>query len=608
MCLSDAGYSFLEFYYLWRSFMKKNRKFLILAFVLFVVGFLMIYSQIIFYQNENSLVKAAKRYFELNPSELPTGKRIKTLSLVDLYHQSYLKKDLYIPYTQKSCSLSDSWVKVKKENGEYQYYTYLKCGIFSSGIDHEGPEIQLNGESKIQISKGEEYVDPGVKSVKDNVDGKIDTSKVTIKNNLDTSSVGTYEITYTAYDSLNNKSVVKRQIQVVQTLYSTVKEKLGDASHFKGEPTDNYIRLSNMIFRIYGVDEDNNIVIVSNDDVSYVNYTKLDEWLDYYYQHLNENAQKMIVEKAYCNETLSEENLKTTSCNSYTKKKKVYIPSIMEMNQALEDNYSFVKSSVISWTANKKSDDEVYVAQKGLLEQEYIPASSLENFGVRPMMTIKGSSLLTGGVGTIDNPYIFGDVKKAKAGTLLNERETGEYISIEDDIYRIVDTEKDGTTKVISDFTIGDDNNVFCTANEDSDYIVYDPKDSTSVAYFINNRVSAYINIDYFVNHEVVVPIYQDKIIYNTEVQKKKYNVKLSAPNMYEMFSCKAARNSSIQSYWFINSSKEKRITGVLNGTAPIIGEISKFQIAYVRIIAYVKGGTMIENGDGTYESPYLIK
>ena len=43
-----------------------------------------------------------------------------------------------------------------------------------------------------------------------------------------------------------------------------------------------------------------------------------------------------------------------------------------------------------------------------------------DNYGVRPMMTINGSSLLVGGDGSSDNPYVFDDIKKAK--TLVREQ------------------------------------------------------------------------------------------------------------------------------------------------------------------------------------------
>ena len=56
------------------------------------------------------------------------------------------------------------------------------------------------------------------------------------------------------------------------------------------------------------------------------------------------------------------------------------------------------------------------------------------------MMTIKGDSLILDGTGVIDDPFTFGDVKKAKGGSYINERSTGEYLDISGVLYRIIDT------------------------------------------------------------------------------------------------------------------------------------------------------------------------
>ena len=46
------------------------------------------------------------------------------------------------------------------------------------------------------------------------------------------------------------------------------------------------------------------------------------------------------------------------------------------------------------------------------------------------MMTIDGSLLISGGKGSYEDPYTFGDVKSGRAGELLNSRFTGEYVSV----------------------------------------------------------------------------------------------------------------------------------------------------------------------------------
>ena len=589
--------------------LKKIKLIITVILILIFVWFLIISPMITFHNNESSLENAAKRYYELNSNELPSGENVKTITLKKLYHKSFIKNDLYIPYTNKTCSIENSWVKVKRVDGQYKYYTYLECGVLSSTVDHKGPVITLNGDESVSVGKGDKYKEAGVKSVVDNTDGKIDTSKVEIKGDVDTSKIGTYEITYTAFDSLNNKTVVTREVKVVQKLNSTLKKDLNNAKNFTGNPENNYVRLSNMLFRVYGLDANDNVIIVSDEDIANVNYTKIDKWLDYYYNNLNEFAKEIIVKSKYCNMTLTDTTLDITKCSGYTKERNVYIPSVIEINKAASGSDNFMRPNTMSWTANSKDKTKAYLTRSFFFGSEsnntYLAYDVEDNYGVRPMMIIKGSTLITSGDGTSEKPYIFGDTKKAKGGSLLNERFTGEYISIDDYIYRIIKTNNDGTTKVVSDFTINDTEE---SALDSNGKIIYDPTKKSSIGYYINNRTSEYINTKYFVKHEIEVPIYKNKIIYGEEIKTNKYSVVLSAPNMYEIFGAQPQSEAS-RSYWMINTSQQNHVgAAMLSMGVPINGKIEDNTRLGVRVIGFVKKGTTISSGEGTKEKPYVIR
>ena len=594
---------------------NKLKLIIVLAVICCLGWFCIVSPYLSFLSNEKKLREAVERYFELNPNELPTGERIKTLTLNTLYHKSYLKDDLFIPFTKKTCSIEKSWVKVRRENNDYHYYIYLDCGIFSSRIDHKGPTIKLEGDNTIQIGLGEEFSDPGIKSVIDNVDGKLKIEDVDVNNTVNTAKVGSYEITYTAFDALKNKSVVKRIVNVVQTLHSTVKKDLGEAKNYKGAPENNYVRLSNILFQIYGIDSNKNIVLVAAEDIANVNYTKLDKWLDYFYGVFNDYTKNSIVDTKYCNMSLNDEQLTTTTCSSYSKAKKIGIPSVDQINLAEGELYNFMQPYTMSWTANSKNKTEAYLTRNLFFNEdegkEYLSYPTKQNFGVRPMMTVKGDLLITGGKGLIDDPYVFGDVKPGKGGELINTRYTGEYISIGGEIYRIIQVEKDGTTKVISDKTIGSlDDKLVCTASPTSPMIVYNPKDKISAAYCINNRASSFVDTSYFVNHEIEVPVYENEIIYGEEVDIAKYKAVLSAPDMYEVFSAQPQLHSNSLSYWLKNMSKSKdRRTGAITDIGvPFDEYIPDYLQFHVRVVGYMKKGSVISSGLGTYESPYIIK
>ena len=586
---------------------------LIVVIIIIVLGiwFLGVSPILQFHKNEDMLTEAAKRYFELNKDRLPAGERVRTLSLNTLYKESYLDKDFKMPYTGNVCSLTNSWVKVSRVNGEYKYYTYLDCGILKSNIDHNGPVITLEGDSEITLNVGDKYSELGIKSVVDDNDGKLGENDVEIKGEVDTNSVGTYTIEYIAFDKLSNKGSVTRTVNVVRNLNETIKRSLDGKNNFVGNPSNNYIYFSNMLFRIYGLDKDNNAILISNEEVAYANYSKFEKWLDdVFYKHLNVNSKKLIVKKKYCNMTINESEIDSIGeCNSYTDKRYLYIPSVFEVRNAQDETLNYIKSSMYSWVANSGDSKNAYVTINIFpgenSSRSFVLFNNDYNFGIRPMLTINGDALIKNGDGSIDNPYFLDDVNKAKDGTLLNRRNSGEYVIIGSVVWRIIDVDSKGNTKVISITPITDNGEkIEKSSMNDSKTLIYDPKNKNNIGYFINNRSSKYINSSIFVNHEIEVPIYKNKIKYGEEIKTRKYTVKFSAPNMYDMYTAQAGN-----SFWLVNSSKQERVHGAVHDTGiPKMEEVSYYEEFGIRLVGYIKDNVIISSGNGTIASPYVLK
>ena len=78
--------------------------------------------------------------------------------------------------------------------------------------DKTAPVIELTGEETITLKVGDSYTEPGYTSI-DDYDGDI-TDKVVKTGNVDTSTAGTYTITYTSTDEKGNTSSKTRTIVV----------------------------------------------------------------------------------------------------------------------------------------------------------------------------------------------------------------------------------------------------------------------------------------------------------------------------------------------------------------------------------------------------------
>ncbi len=77
--------------------------------------------------------------------------------------------------------------------------------------DVEGPTIKLKGSENVYVVQNGTYKESGYEIV-DNCDSNI--TNIKIDNNVDTTKVGVYEISYTASDSSNNQTTIKRYVYV----------------------------------------------------------------------------------------------------------------------------------------------------------------------------------------------------------------------------------------------------------------------------------------------------------------------------------------------------------------------------------------------------------
>ena len=592
--------------------MKNKLRLIRLTITVVIVGlfvwFLVLSPYITFKQNENAMVKAAKRYYEINLDKLPTGTRISTVTLQTLSRESYIDKDFYVPFSKKPCSITESWVKVKHTDSGYKYYVYLECGVLKSATDHKGPTITLNGKDEITINKDEKYEEPGVKKVVDNTDGKMDVKDVTIDSSkVDTSKVGTYKVTYTALDSFKNKTEKVRTVKVVQELEHTIKKDTNNTGVYTGEVENNYIRFSGNLFRIVSV-ENGNVKIVAAEDVSNVNYSGLDQWLEYYYDHLADSSKEYIVKTKYCNDKVTDTT--TKKCSSYTKEKDVYILSVEDVNNSVDTNSgeSYLYSSTIVWLANTKTDKESWATRSVFFgtSDKYSSFSKNYNLGIRPVITIKGSNLITSGTGTENDPYQIDDMKTGKPDENLNTRYSGEYIEYSNMLWRIVEVEKSGTIKVISNSNVPIAGEKRISYDSSITNRIYNPNQKGNVGYVINQKVADTIDEKYFDKTEIEVPIYKKLAKYNKETTTKKYKVKFHAPDMYDLYT--AQNNSLLSGYWLLNSSQSQDVVYMISPIGAVYNTgVPDSNTAGIRVIGYLNKNCKIVSGKGTEERPYKI-
>ncbi len=609
---------------------KTKKRLGILGVILLVVVvallyyFLFLLPSLKFQEQESLLEKAGKKYFAQNTYLLPKEGKIREVRLSLLYEKKYIDS-IYAPNTNKLCSGKNSFVKVKNTKGKYEYYTYLECGSYQSSTDHEGPVITLNGKDSITIARTKTYQEEGVKSVRDNQDGLLDVKEVQVDaSQVDTTKAGVYEVVYTASDSLDNKTVKVRKVKVVEKLATTIENATDKKGYYQGNEGNNYLLLNAMLFRIVGVDEDGNITIVSDETLANVDYSlknrkvsgsAIDKWLnEYFYNKLSTKAKALLVTNGnWCTDTLGKDALSTTKCSKYTKMKAGLI-SVQDYNKSLKDGTSYLSTNdIVQWMMNPSSEKgKIWTERSNYYYDENTYFKDYDEdilFGVRPGLKLKKTVEVVGGDGSYSNPFLLGDYEKARVQTKLNTRLSGEFVSYSGYLFRIVDIDQDGNTHVISDGVLRSNGTVITINYPNIEKAaIYNPTENQNLGYLISNEMTQYIKTGSFVKKKITVPIYKDRALYQQEVKTKTYEVKIAAPNTFDLFSARRS-NSGLEGYWYLNSSQTKyrRYKASSSGTIYYTNVIDNSATG-VKISAYLNKNLKITGGSGTAEDPYKIK
>ena len=324
-------------------------------------------------------------------------------------------------------------------------------------------------------------------------------------------------------------------------------------------------------------------------------------------------VKKYIKKTKYCNMNVNKDNYNTKKCTSYGEKTKIGLLSIDEINRVTVDTKNYlVNNDTIGWTANTFDKKQANAYRNffagGSEDNDYMAFDKKFNFGVRPVMVIDGSMLISDGDGSVNKPYVLEDYIKPVTKVNVNERYVGEYITYSGMLWRITKIENDGTVRIISEDTLkNNDSNLEIDYETGSSKKIYNPKQKGNIGYVINNRASEYFDTKYAVQHEIEVPIYKSTPNYGKEVETKKYTVKVSAPNMYEMFSATSG-DITIKSYWLVNSSKDVNIKNAVSDIGVVMFEPGAIAYEYgIRPVIYLDKNCTVTSGKGTRTKPFMI-
>ena len=263
----------------------------------------------------------------------------------------------------------------------------------------------------------------------------------------------------------------------------------------------NYVWYSGKLWRITAIYPDGTMKMITDDAITTIIYgINVNFYTDasnssYMYQWLNEdfldtlyNYENIIVTDASWNAT---ENSSVSTkpseitmviapvglLNSYEVYKSYE-------NTILRNSYLYING--YWWLLNPNTSSWVWFVSNSESVATANPPSV--SGGVRPSINLQSGITINGGTGTSDDPYtISGDKETVTAGTtLLNTRQSGEYVNFDGELYRIVGIENN-TTKLNKMDYVRDSDNTVIEKNFSSSSTFGSGDSDTYWDYYLNN-------------------------------------------------------------------------------------------------------------------------
>ena len=397
--------------------------------------------------------------------------------------------------------------------------------------------------------------------------------------------------------------LIKKQSYVDQTK-GLVHDKNASIYRYIGKVEDNYLEYSGILFRIVGIDKDNNIKAISDSNLTLM-YSGLEKGFDksYVYKWLNksdekysgifennmDSTDKYLTNTYLCDDVISD--LKNINCEKNNNVDKITLLSLYDYASAGgKESYLNNGESYYLSTIDDKNNN-YFINTTGAVGLNKI---SSKIYGVRPVITIKNDVALMHGDGSKTSPYAVIEKTISK----LSDVYISKYINYSGSTYRVISTGenvkialsdniKDGDKYL--EKTFGGKNNIYSTTKK-------------TIGEYLNNTYYKSIkNNDLIIKSSYGIGSNTLDNLDYTAVYSKTNTFNIGMLTLGDMFISDTKNvltmNRGIESSMIIN---------VINKDGNVFGDLiaSKYE---VRPTMYLKGDINIVSGDGSIDSPYEL-
>ncbi len=415
--------------------------------------------------------------------------------------------------------------------------------------------------------------------------------------------------------------------------------------YIKGNPNNNYIWYSGFLWRIMGINADETIRLITDENVTTIPWGTVDtaenwdgshakDWLNkYFYQRLKRN--NIIKEEIWCSETTTDRSSARTTCTNNLSTQAAYVGLITldEYNLA-GGSSSYLDIGQLQWIITPYDGSRAW-----FMDYYGLPIGSTNSsvsfaYSLRAVINVNSDVTITGGNGTLGTtwsseagPYVLNEDKSIEVTGKLNANATsGEYVLFAEKKYRVVDKDSNGNTKLILDGYYEETKGTTYTMPYGSNNAF--SKD-TGIGQKLNRDVLNWLTnnddiekgklvSDYTWYQKEFEDGYDYKISLNEESPTRSIQATVGLIRVGEMLSGQSSSiltngytstssHNNVASYWALTPYTSS--SGVWN--VRIVGRATEGHVSFdtngLRPVIVINSDVIITGGNGTWSNPYQI-
>jgi len=370
--------------------------------------------------------------------------------------------------------------------------------------------------------------------------------------------------------------------------------------YFEGTESNNYLKYSNLIWRIIRVNSNNTITAVLDNSItalaageskdfssSYLNSWLNDQNEDYtgILQNSLNKSKEYLTHTNTCKDSIND--TKNITCKDRTDDTYITVPSLSDYVNT-GGQKGFINNKEFFYLANTNKENKLwYVDDDGKVGT----SNGTDIIGVKPVITLKNTVSLISGDGSKDNPYII----ESENGLF------GSYVKLGNDIWRIYKVEEENI-KLSLDSHLTLNGNEVKYKYSTSGYYHNDTKQG-SLAYYLKNTYLPTLNYNNMINEvKYSNGLYSNVTNYNyKEVLKTTINTKVTTLSIGDIF-----LNTKNTNYFTTTGiAEDANQMYVIRDNFEIYTKVSTSNLNVVPVISINKN--LLTTGEGTISSPLEV-